>query len=199
MCNLYDVGPAPGRVRFDWESGLRELLGDLGYVAPGKPGIVARAPAGKWEAAIMRWGFHRSWSPFITNARDDKLQSNTWAAAWRERRCLLPVRQFYEWSGPAGRKTRHAILTPEDDVWFWIGGIWEEHPNAGVTYAMVTTAANPQMVFLHGRMPLILAPGDLEEYLMSATAPMSLVKPYAGDLRIQPPSPSVREETGELF
>lgn len=201
MCNLYDVGPAPGRVRFDWEAGLRELLGGLDYSAPGKPGLVARAAAGKWEPVVMRWGFCRPWSPSITNARDDKIQGRTWAEAWQERRCVLPVRRFYEWSGPAGRKTKHAIRTPDEDAWFWIGGIWEPHPDPqiGSCYSMITTAANAQMAFLHGRMPLILASADLEEFVFSNAPPLALVKPYPGELQIDPPGPSPREETGELF
>jgi len=37
---------------------------------------------------IMRWGFHRSFNPAITNARSDKLDAGMWAAAYRERRCI---------------------------------------------------------------------------------------------------------------
>lgn len=197
MCNLYDIGPAPGRIRLEWESGLRDLAGGFSYAAPGKPGLVARGP--RFEAVVMRWGFHRSWSPAITNARDDKLLGSTWAAAWRERRCVLPVKQFYEWSGTAGQKTKHAIRTEEDDVWFWIGGLWEEQPGMGLAYTMLTTAANPQVSFLHGRMPLILDPADLEEFLLSEPPPTALVRPYAGRLKLDPPAPLPREETGLLF
>lgn len=200
MCNLYDLGPAPERLRFEWEEGLRALLGELSYVAPGKPGLVATGAGERFQPVVMRWGFRRPWSPAITNARDDKLAGRTWADAWRNRRCVLPVRQFYEWSGMSGRKTKHAIRTEESDVWFWIGGLWEENPvpPRERSYAMVTTAASPQVAFLHGRMPLILAPGHVEEYVFARQPPLALVKPYEGVLTIQPPPPS-REETGELF
>lgn len=202
MCNLYDLGPAPERLRFDWEAGLRALIGPLSYVAPGKPGVVARALPGGFDPVRMRWGFQRPWSKTLTNARDDKLSGPAWAESWRSRRCVLPVLQFYEWSGVSGHKTKHAIRTPEQEFWFWIGGIWEENPDtaAGLSYAMVTTAACPQLAFLHGRMPLILAPSDVEEYVFSREPPTQLLRPYPGPLKISPPRPpAAGEETLELF
>lgn len=201
MCNLYDVGPAPGRQRFSWEDGLRELLGAMSYAAPGRLGLVARdSGRGGVEPVAMRWGFSRPWSKSITNARDDKLTGRIWGEAWTGRRCVLPVRRFYEWSGDAGRKTKHAIHTGETDAWFWIGGLWEDlaGPEGGA-YAMITTPANAQMAFLHGRMPLILPPASVEEFLFSREAPQFLVKPYEAALVIDPPAPQPREETLELF
>jgi len=201
MCNLYDLGPAPRRARFDWEEALRELLGELTYVAPGKPGLVAREADGGLEGAVMRWGFHRSWTPTINNARDDKLEGRTWKEAWTKRRCVLPVRRFYEWSGPKGAKTKHTVRADSstgDDGWFWVGGLWEENadPEIGLSYTMVTTAASPQMAPLHDRMPFILAPDSVKEFVLSRDPPRGLVKPYAGELIIDPPPPAGEESAG---
>lgn len=188
MCNLYDVGPAPRYERFQWESAVREAAGSMTYAAPGKPGLVVRLQAGAFRPAAMRWGFHRDWSPYITNARDDKLGGRMWAEAWAGRRCVLPVRRFYEWSGPKGAKTKHAIAA-DADYWFWIAGIWEENPNRqiGPSYAMLTTGASDLMQGIHDRMPVVLHPQGVEEYLASSVAPMHLVKPYDGELSISPP------------
>jgi len=115
MCNLYDVGKAPRKMRFGWEPALKELLGDLIYVAPGKPGLIALAEDGGIVAARASWGFQRKFpgkdgkmiERAVNNTRDDKLDGRMWGKAFRERRCVIPVRRFYEWSGAKGSKTKH--------------------------------------------------------------------------------------------
>lgn len=193
MCNLYEVGPSPVNSRTMWEKLVKQAFADMpAYVAPGKPGPIIRVAAtegpGEFLAEEMRWGFHRPWGPCINNARDDKLEGRTWNPAWKGSRCILPVRRFYEWSGEKGAKVKHGILA-DPDTWFWIAGIWEVNPTPGIgpSYSMLTTSANEQMKGIHDRMPVILSDEDLEEYLQASKPPRHLVKPYAGDLVIDPP------------
>ena len=191
MCNLYDVGPSPRKSRFEWEGQVRDAVGEMNYVAPKKPGIVVRQIGGEMRPVVMRWGFSRPWSPCINNARDDKLDGRTWSDAFKNRRCILPVRRFYEWSGVKGSKTKHSIQADRDH-WFWIAGIWEDHPNpeVGLSYSMLTTSANQQMEAIHKRMPAILPVESLEDYLTeSDKAPEKHILPYGGDLFISPPVP----------
>lgn len=189
MCNLYDVGPNPNEGRFRWEAQVRDAIGNATYVAPGKPGFVVRLVEGQHQVAAMQWGFSRPWSKRpINNARDDKLEGKTWKEAWQARRCVIPARRFFEWSGSSRPKTRHAICV-DPDHWFWIAGIWEDNPDPqiGLSYTMLTTAANAEMSPIHDRMPVILPPDDIEEFLLSPEAPANLVRPFDGDLIIDPP------------
>ncbi|MGK0190000.1 MAG: putative SOS response-associated peptidase YedK [Verrucomicrobiales bacterium] len=199
MCNLYDVGASPVQSRSKWEKLINNALGDKAYyVAPSKPGPVVRLVDVHAEVTSMRWGFHRPWSPSINNARDDKLDGRTWSEAWKTSRCLIPLRRFYEWSGDKGSKIKHAIQVKEADAadadantdnWFWIGGIWEQNPKPGIglSFSMLTTSANDQMKEIHSRMPVILDATDLEEFLISPKPPRHLIKPYTGELSINPP------------
>ena len=92
----------------------------------------------------MRWGFHRSFNLSINNARSVKLESGMWAEAFHERRCVIPMSLFYEWGpgsgGGDGRKQAYEFRESEDDF-LWGAGIWEESPDAGPCYSMVTTAS----------------------------------------------------------
>jgi len=86
------------------------------------PGVVV-VPGG--EIATMRWGFRREFNPAINNARAEKLASPMWAAACRERRCVIPMTEFWERGpGPDGKKQAHLIRDAGDE-WLWAAGIWE--------------------------------------------------------------------------
>jgi putative SOS response-associated peptidase YedK len=163
MCNSYRIKPKRGA-----ERGLLDRISDAveklpsSLVRKSDPGIIIRAD-GLVEA--MRWGFHRSFNPSINNARSDKLESGMWKEAFHERRCVIPMSLFYEW-GPAvaGRKQAHEFRDPDDDF-LWIAGIWENNPEFGPCYSMVTTAASPLMAPIHDRMPAVLRPDEMQEFL----------------------------------
>jgi len=198
MCNLYEVGPAPERT-LDWELPFLGALTGLPYVAPGGTGVVGRLDRGgrgELEAVRMRWGFRRSWNPAINNTRDDKLSGPMWREAWHHRRCLIPMRRFFEWSGPLGRKTKHAVRPDEaDGGWFWVGGVWEVDPGLpeGASYSLITTAASPLMRPLHDRMPLLLCLDQVEDFLKAEDPPLELVLPFPGELWIEPPPGAAQE------
>lgn len=197
MCNLYDVGPSPNEERFDWEGVVREAVKTLAdeYVAPGRDGVVALEVGGRMEAAVMRWGFRRRLETDgkladrdINNARSEKLSGRMWNSSWTSRRCLIPMRRFYEWSGRKGSKTKHRIWAGDQDHWFWVAGIWEPGgDDRKSSYSLLTTTANEQMEPVHHRMPVILRKEDCLTYLSSDEPPSQLVCPYPTPLVIDPP------------
>lgn len=132
----------------------------------------------------MRWGFHRSFNAAINNARADKLDGGMWKAAFHERRCVIPMTLFYEWGpGVGGRKQAHEIGGPDDD-YLWAAGIWEENPELGRCYTMVTTGASPLMAPIHDRMPALLKPEEMQEW-MAGSGHWGF-QPFAGPLVVTP-------------
>ncbi len=190
MCNLYDIGPSSDRNRVGWQRAIREAIEDAPKqfgIRKTDPGVVARLNenSGEIEPEIMRWGFHRPFNPAVNNARTDKLDGGMWSKAWREkRRCLIPVRTFYEWSGPAGSKQTHAFQSADGEP-VWMAGLWE--PNSeeeiGLSYTMLTTAASKQVERIHHRMPAVLDPAHIEEFL-NAEDPVGLLEPSDHELQI---------------
>jgi putative SOS response-associated peptidase YedK len=74
---------------------------------------------------LMRWGFRREFNTAINNARSDKLEGGMWREAFHERRCVIPMTLFYEWSpGVGGRKQANEFRDPDDDF-LWAGDLWE--------------------------------------------------------------------------
>jgi putative SOS response-associated peptidase YedK len=193
MCNTYVARPkrgAQGLAQRVSEATTR-LASEL--VRKSDPGVVVRADG---RAELMRWGFHREFNPAINNARSDKLEGGMWREAFHERRCVIPMTLFYEWGpGVGGRKQANEFRDPDDDF-LWAAGIWEENQELGPCYTMVTTAAPPLMSPIHDRMPALLRPEEMAEYL--AGGGHWNFQPFAGSLVVTPcESPLVMREISD--
>lgn len=177
MCNTYVARPKRGAQGLAQR--VSEATAKLASVLVRKsdPGVVVRADG---RAELMRWGFHREFNPAINNARSDKLEGRMWREAFHERRCVIPMTLFYEWGpGVGGRKQANEFRDP-DDHYLWAAGLWEEHPERGLSYTMITTAASAQMAPIHNRMPALLQPEELEEFF--AASDRWNFQPFAGTL-----------------
>lgn len=154
--------------------------------------IVRRRGAGdRLELVHAQWGLVPAWwrkpmreMKFSTfNARSETApRSKVFRAAYRQRRCLVPVSGFYEWSGPKGARTAHAIGC-RNRRWFCLGGLWERAmvDDAPLeSFTILTTEANELMAPIHNRMPVVLHPDDYARWLHGpATAVAELCRPYA--------------------
>lgn len=148
----------------------------------------------------MRWGYMRQGQGPVNNARSEKLDAPMWRESFHERRCLIPVAHFYEWSGPKGRKRTHRFEHPGGE-WLWMAGMWEESAEYGRCYTMLTTAANGLMEPIHDRMPAVLVGDERVAYLAGG---MREFHPGKGCLRVEDAvNPLVKSppthEQGELF
>jgi len=142
------------------------LFGPRYNVAPSQSVLVARASStAQAELAPMRWGFVPSWAKDAKrasiNARAETVATNgMFRAAFKKRRCLIPVSGFYEWQAIKGSTRKQPrYFYPAHDPLFAFGGLWEvwgEGADAVATVAIVTTVANEFVEPIHDRMPLIV-------------------------------------------
>lgn len=108
-----------------------------------------------------RWGLVGSFldqpprSPLI-NLRSEGLATKPFYSKILKRsRCLIPATAFFEWQSVAGRKQKMRISQPSGET-LMLAGIFDHHPLAGTTCAILTTAADETVSQIHERMPLIL-------------------------------------------
>lgn len=129
------------------------------------------------DAVLMRWGLLPSWVkdprdfPLLINARSETAATkNSFRAAMRHRRCIIPASGFYEWKRdkPSRRSQAYWIHTPGGaPVGFaglhetWIGKDGSEI----YTCAILTTAAPADLAHIHDRVPVPLAPEDYARWL----------------------------------
>lgn len=124
-------------------------------------------------------------SKILQNAVSETIdEKRTFSKAWRNgNRCILPAKLFYE---PVDGEFK-PIIDARNRV-LSIAGIWGEQ-----TYrekkvdacTMLTCEPNPFMDPFHDRMPVILHPEAVDEWLSPDTSPeqaIKLCKPWSGQL-----------------
>ncbi|MCU0939769.1 MAG: SOS response-associated peptidase [Burkholderiaceae bacterium] len=170
MCGRYDLSDNPAAIRAKFGVPAVPEFAPNADLRPTQTAPIVRLDrSGSRECMLARWGLVPSWAKDLKfgarciNARRETVASTpAFRSAYRQRRCLVPLNAFYEWSGPAGHKTRWRI-TVEDEPLFALAGLWEwwrdaDQPEGpGIeTYTIVTTAASAQVAPVHDRMPVIV-------------------------------------------
>jgi putative SOS response-associated peptidase YedK len=147
--------------------------GDDRYnVAPTDPVDVFRARRdAPLEPVSMRWWLTPYWTSAPTNrysmfnAKAETLDaSRAFREPFEHRRCLVPIAGFYEWARSStdkgsGRKTPYYIR-PRNDDGLLLAGIWDRWRGAEqdiLSFAIVTTAVNEKLRFVHDRQPVMLS------------------------------------------
>jgi putative SOS response-associated peptidase YedK len=199
MCGRYILSAPPEAIADHFD--LREVppFAPSWNVAPTRVVPVVRETAeGKRECVLLRWGLVPFWAkdPAIgsrmINARAEScIDKPAYRAAFRKRRCLVPVSGFYEWK-PVGRYKQPYLFRLEDEPLFALAGLWEQwrSPEGDEvrTFTIITTTAATAIAPYHDRMPVVVSKGDYDEWLSSPN-PAELMKPFeAGAFVIAPVS-----------
>ncbi len=158
--------------------------------------IIRSHPERDRELALLRWGVIPSWAKDASigvkmiNARGETVaEKPAFRAAFRRRRCLVPMAGFYEWKKTAAGKVPHFVHLLNADL-FAVAGLHEYWPGKDgsepvESYTIITTDANEMMAKLHDRMPVILHERDYEAWLdpnnENIEALKALVKPYPAE------------------
>ncbi|MEL7106703.1 MAG: SOS response-associated peptidase [Pseudomonadota bacterium] len=141
----------------------------------------------------LRWGFIPHWAkapndgPLLINARSETIaEKPAFRAAARERRCLIPVTGFYEWTKDADGNRLPWYIQPAKGGAMAFAGVWQvwdKGETPMTTCAIVTCAANAPMSSIHHRMPVIVAPKDWSLWLGEAgKGAATLMRPAGDDL-----------------
>lgn len=140
------------------------------YSLPSMPVVCSDRSAG---IRLFRWGLIPSWVGDegeakdimlkTFNARSESIASKpAFRDSFASRRCLVPVRGFFEWQHVGGLKIPYYITLKDSEI-FSLAGIWDTWSMQGGvtlnTFSVVTTRANELMEEIHNtkkRMPVIL-------------------------------------------
>ena len=125
---------------------------------------------------LVRWGFIPGWAkdpkklPLLINARGETAaEKNTFRAAMRHRRTLLPASGFYEWKRDGSKKSQPYWVRPRNGNFFAFAGLmetWSEPGGSEIdTGAILTTASSGALADIHDRAPVVIEPKDFERWL----------------------------------
>ena len=109
-------------------------------------------------------------------------------AAYRRRRCIMPVDLFFEWKAIKGAKAKQPYaIGMQGGSAFGLAGVWENWKDPGTnewtrTFAVLTTEANELVAEIHDRMPVILRLDDYDRWLGIEPDPRDLLRPFPAEL-----------------
>ncbi|MGA2837206.1 MAG: SOS response-associated peptidase [Acidimicrobiales bacterium] len=183
-----DLGPDvdPG-ARPSWNVPPTRSVLAIADVPAGGPGAAPTdGPGGmRRELGRYRWGLVPPWArdPSVANrtfnARAETVASKpSFRAAFAARRLVVVADGFYEWRPGTGKSRQPFYFTRADGKPLALAGLWEQwwggpgapdrpgedHPVLR-TCTVITTEAGPDMDDIHDRMPVVLDPADLDEWL----------------------------------
>ena len=209
MCGRYTLTVTPEMLRTLINFAVTPNLQPRFNIAPTQMAPVVRAQCGAQDGGgggnggggrkmdMLRWGLIPSWSKDMSvaskliNARGETVaEKPSFSAAYRERRCLIPVDGFYEWR-PEGDGKQPFRIGFRGGAPFVFAGLWEswtappDAVNAGdvvETFTIITTAANDKLAPIHRRMPVIVDPADFDLWLTGDPANAAeIIRPYPAD------------------
>jgi putative SOS response-associated peptidase YedK len=159
-------------------------------VAPTDPVPIVRShPQRGRSLDLMRWGLVPFWAKDLKigvstiNARCESVATApAFREAYRRRRCLVPVDNFYEWQKLGKERQPYAVALADRRL-MALAGLWENWRSpAGEwirSFTIVTCPANPLVAALHDRMPVILDPADWPLWLGETEGDFAaLLRPY---------------------
>jgi putative SOS response-associated peptidase YedK len=166
--------------------------------APGQEHWVIRQNIKTGERSLDRlwWGLIPSWSKEIgrkpINAKAETVASLPMSRdAYKLRRCILPIDNFFEWKAIKGAKAKQPYaIAMKDGRPFGVASIWENWKHPGTedwirTFAVITCPANALVADIHDRMPAILPATAYDRWLSCVEPdPRDLLVPYDTDLMV---------------
>jgi putative SOS response-associated peptidase YedK len=146
-------------------------------VAPSLAIPIVRNEHGTRRFAPARWGLIPSWAKDLKigystfNARAETVaEKPSFRAAFKHRRCLVPVDGWYEWQEIEGQKTKQPwYITQSDQQPMALAGLWEHWQRQDgseiESCTIIVTSGNALMQPIHDRMPVILPVEVWERWL----------------------------------
>jgi putative SOS response-associated peptidase YedK len=187
-----DVSEIKLDLKIDWDE-----LGDYRprwNAAPTSQLPVVVANNGERTLTAMRWGLVPSWASDIRsgystfNARAEGIDTRpAFRSAWQAgRRCLVIADGYYEWRDADKQPFAVALGNRGPMTFAGLWDIWRASDGTALkSFAIITTTANAQLLPLHSRMPVLLAPDFwpawLGETAATDAALKTMLKPYPGE------------------
>lgn len=138
-------------------------------VAPGQQALLLR-DAGGLRVEGARFGLGGGATPLRFNARvETAAERPAFRAAWATRRCVVPADGFYEWEG-AARARRPIWFHDPAGRPLLLAALFEDE-GGGLAFSILTTPARGAVAALHDRMPVLVPPHGLRDWLGGGAAP----------------------------
>lgn len=109
----------------------------------------------------VSWGYPCS-GDLLINARAESIrEKKMFSRGIESRRCVMPASGFYEWD----RDKNQVTFRDERNEVIYLAGIYDLF-DGEMRFVILTTAANKSMRPVHDRMPLMIEPRDVADWIL---------------------------------
>ena len=173
MCGRFAMKDSEEKIMNDFQIQHSEVLLEPRYnISPSQDIPVIVQQDGIRRLENRQWGLIPFWSktpkPMINARSETASEKPAFRHAFKKRRCLIPASGFFEWAKEDGEKQPYFIFL-KDKSSMAFAGLWEEWsaPDGKIlkTCAILTVEANSFLKFIHHRMPVILKPANVMNWL----------------------------------
>ncbi|MBD3328167.1 SOS response-associated peptidase [Candidatus Peregrinibacteria bacterium] len=124
----------------------------------------------KSKIQLVHWGLKPYWlektgkKNELINVRLDSFEKPAFINDFASRRCVIICDGFFEWKKEGSVKQPY-VFRMKDERPFLLAGVWQQHKDFGVGFAVITTNPNELVDEIHDRMPLIIDKDNLRHWL----------------------------------
>ncbi len=181
MCGRFNVIDDPlSKLVSDWLNMDFKLTESNANVCPSQQVDCVQGKQDSIHQNRYHWGLTTDWSKkLLINARSETVTSKpTFAKAFQQSRCLVPVSSWYEWKADASSKKIQYEFIPAEGGFLMAGLLinpnsnssrqasFDLEENSPAEYLVsLTTEANSQCKAIHSRMPLIIGKESAVKWL----------------------------------
>jgi len=173
------------------------------YHAFSLPSVPAICSGDTSKIKLLKWGLIPEWTKSqeqaniirykTFNARSESIATKpSFSSSFRSKRCIIPVKGFFEWQHLGNEKIPWYIYHTENEV-LSLAGLYDDwiESNTGEvfsTFSIVTTEANDLMAVIHNsgkRMPVILNKSTENRWIdvsISTDEAISLIYPAPSEI-----------------
>ena len=189
------------------------------YHAFGLPEMPAICSGRSDRIQLLKWGLIPSWVKSTENANEIRYKTfnarsesidnkPSFSGSFRSKRCLIPVKGFFEWQHTGAGKIPWYIHSANDDI-ISFAGLWDNWVESRTgeiisTFSIITTDANDLMAAIHNskkRMPVILDKTEEYQWLnlsIESSEALKMLKPCPSViLKAHTISPLINHKTAD--
>lgn len=173
------------------------------YHAFGLPEIPAICSGSPDKIELLTWGLIPSWTKSNSDAQEIRYKTfnaraetvstkPSFSRSFKSKRCLIPVKGFFEWQHSADEKIPWYIYHGKEEI-FSLAGLFDQWADSSTgetidTFTIITTDANDLLSVIHNtkkRMPVILDRNDEFRWISNDTSTndaLTLLKPCPSEI-----------------
>lgn len=138
--------------------------------------VIASNRKGERRVFPMKWGFTGTKGLLINARAETAAEKETFRAAWKKHRCVIPASWYFEWEHNEKQKScRKFSLRPEEAGLIWLAGLYRIEHDLPV-FVILTRPADESILWMHDRMPVLLPGSQVNGWISPSGDPEKIIQ-----------------------